>query len=159
MKNIMREIVKKYNGLPKKSVGIAGIGIVVIIILIAAYLSLQTPQPQLTILKETFVVELGDTISTDPKTYVTADSEILKETEIGIKLPKVDSIPVGTYTGIATYKDEQLKFTVEVKDTTAPEFVDFKNKIEVEQDSTEDLSTKFTATDLSDVTITVDVKK
>lgn len=119
--------------------------------------------------KKEFVIEYGNPASEDAKDYVKADKDVLKETGISFKDVKYEKreedgkdikfLEVGTYKATAVYKDETLDFKIVVKDTTAPEFVDFKDKIEIEQDSTEDLSTKFTATDLSDVTITVDVEK
>ncbi|MDQ0363239.1 hypothetical protein [Breznakia pachnodae] len=119
--------------------------------------------------KKEFVIEYGDAASEDAKDYIKADKDVLKETGISFKDVKYEKreadgkeikyLEVGSYKATAVYKDETLDFKIVVKDTTAPEFVDFKEKIEIEQDSAEDLSTKFTATDLSDVTITVDVEK
>lgn len=119
--------------------------------------------------KKEFVIEYGNIASEDAKDYVKADKDVLKETGISFKDVKYEEreedgkeikyLEVGTYKANAVYKDETLDFKIVVKDTTAPEFVDFKDKIEIEQESTEDLSTKFTATDLSDVTITVDTEK
>ena len=110
--------------------------------------------------KETFVVEFGETISMDAKTYLVKDTDkdVLKDAQVLIKLNKMTPTPIGTYDATIKFKDESVKFKVKVKDTKKPEFVDFKDKIEIEQGFNGDITTMFKASDLSEVKITVDTK-
>lgn len=110
--------------------------------------------------KETFVVEYGETISMDAKTYLAKDTDkdVLKDAQVLIKLNKMTPTPIGTYDATIKYKDESIKFKVKVKDTKKPEFIDFKDKIEVEQGFNGDITTMFKSHDLSEVKITVDTK-
>lgn len=127
-------------------------------------------------LKETtYTVELGQDISTEAKTYLMKDTreDVLKNTSIIFEKDKrftVDRqrnilkptsgmyLPVGQYKATATYEKESKKFTVEIKDTTAPKFVDFKKEITIVQGSEVDLSSYFKAEDFSKVTIAIDGK-
>lgn len=115
--------------------------------------------------KETFKVEYGEVVSTNAKEYLVKDTdkEVLKDTKVKFKKLENEKdksyVPVGEYKATATYKEEKVSFIVKVEDTTAPEFVDFSEVIEVEQGYSEDISTKFKATDLSEVTIKADTSK
>lgn len=119
--------------------------------------------------KEYFTVELGDEYSLHPRDYIKGDKEVLDDTKISVKNandvpcncgPDIGTIaqeyPVGEYEGTATYKDKKLKFMIEIKDTKAPAFENFKEAIEVELGDTKDLTTNFKVNDASEVTITVD---
>lgn len=124
-------------------------------------------------LKETkYTVEYGKQVSTNAETYLAKDTkkEILKNTNIVFNKNKdytVDKkknvlkptngtyLPVGQYKATATYKEESKKFTVEIKDTIAPKFVDFKKEVTIEQGSKTDLTSYFKAEDLSKVTISI----
>lgn len=65
---------------------------------------------------------------------------------------------VGKYTLIIDYSDdkEPLQLPAEIKDTIAPEFKDFKDKVSIDYGYAKDLTDLFSATDLADVTISVD---
>lgn len=115
--------------------------------------------------KETFKVEYGEVVSTNAKEYLVKDTEkeVIKDTKVKFKKlenEKDKEFPaIDEYKGTATYKEEKVSFTVKVEDTIAPEFVDFSEVIEVEQGYSEDIATKFKATDLSEVTIKADTSK
>ncbi|MDQ0362544.1 hypothetical protein [Breznakia pachnodae] len=123
-------------------------------------------KPSIELKKKEFVIEYGDTVSEDAKDYVKADKDVLKETVVSFKDVKYENrkvdgkdikyLEVGTYKATAVYKDETLDFKIVVKDTTAPEFVNFKDTIEVEVGYLDDFTEFYKATDLSEVTITVD---
>lgn len=130
--------------------------------------------PSIELKKDNFVIEFGEEYSLNADEYIKADKEILKDTVIKVENENsrecpddaecddyriIDVYQVGKYDATATYKDEELKFTIEIKDTTPPEFEDFVDKIEIELNSTDDLNIKFEATDLSEVTIVVDMEK
>lgn len=67
-------------------------------------------------------------------------------------------LAVGEYTLVIDYADdkEPMKVSVEVKDTVAPEFQDFKDEVSIDYGYSKDLADLFSATDLADVTISVD---
>lgn len=115
--------------------------------------------------KNTFTVEYGEKISTNAKDYLVKDTDkaVLKDTKIAIKKLKnedeKDYAKVGVYKATAKYDNETVNFTIEVKDTVKPEFVNFPEKVEVAKGYNEDITTKFKAEDLSEVTITVDTSK
>lgn len=138
--------------------------------LLSSLVACGNNEPKIELKKDEFVVEYGSVTSEEAKDYVKADKDILKETGISFKNVKYESrkdddgndikyLEVGTYKATAVYKDETLDFKITVKDTTAPKFIDFQEKIEVEQNSTEDLITKFKVEDLSETTISLDMEK
>lgn len=67
-------------------------------------------------------------------------------------------LAVGKYKLEIDYADdkEPLQLSVEVKDTVAPEFKDFKDNVSIDYGYSKDLADLFSATDLADVTISVD---
>ncbi|MEG0736196.1 MAG: hypothetical protein RR441_04970, partial [Longicatena sp.] len=122
--------------------------------------------------KESFLVELGNPISVDAKTYLDKDSDksLLKETTITFEendLYMVDKqrkiltsttgeyLPVGKYHAKARHGKIEKEFVVEVKDTTAPKFIDFKAEISIEVGAEVKLEDYFKAEDLSQVTISI----
>lgn len=67
-------------------------------------------------------------------------------------------LAVGKYKLEIDYADdkEPLQLSVEVKDTVAPEFKDFKDNVSIDYGYSKDLADLFSATDLADVTISID---
>ena len=67
-------------------------------------------------------------------------------------------LAVGEYVLEVDYADdkEPMKVSVEVKDTVAPKFKDFKDEVSIDYGYSKDLADLFSATDLADVTISVD---
>ncbi|MGX8834710.1 hypothetical protein ACWG0P_10900 [Amedibacillus sp. YH-ame6] len=126
--------------------------------------------------KETFNVELGEQINTKASTYLAKDTDkdVLKESKVSFKESKYysvdnksetlkakdkDYLPVGRYSGSVKYQDNKQDFIVEVKDTTAPKFIDFKDEISIEVGSEVKLEGYFKAEDLSQVSISINKDK
>ena len=67
-------------------------------------------------------------------------------------------LEVGEYVLHISYEKDvtPLELPVEVKDTVAPEFKDFKEKVSVDYGYSKDLAALFSATDLADVKISID---
>ena len=67
-------------------------------------------------------------------------------------------LAVGKYKLEIDYADdkEPLQLSVEVKDTVAPEFKDFKDNVSIDYGYEKDLSSLFDATDLAEVKISID---
>lgn len=130
-------------------------------------------EPKIKAKKDTFVYEFGESYSYNKKDYIKADKDVLSKTKITINGKSIDTphssfateedylkyYAVGKYKGVAKYKDEEVKFTVEIKDTTKPEFIEFKEKIEVDREYDGDLIDQFKAKDLSEVKIKVNTKE
>ena len=70
------------------------------------------------LLEDTVQLEYKSTLDTSARAYVDASEHVLEQTKID--LSKVDINSVGKYPATAEYKDKELKFSVVVKDTTAP---------------------------------------
>ena len=104
-------------------------------------------------------IEYGESISHDPKDYLTnEDEDFLKEVKVETTAENEDNKQypaIGEYEIILTYKDQIEKVKVSVKDTTAPQFVDIEDQYEVAYNTKLD-SCLFKATDLSEVTVTLD---
>ncbi|MGX8852067.1 hypothetical protein [Amedibacillus sp. YH-ame10] len=126
--------------------------------------------------QENYVVELGDSISTKAETYLAKDTKknISKDASVSFdenKLYTADKkmgvlkpssgeyLPVGKYNGSVKYQDNKKDFIVEIKDTTAPKFIDFKEEISIEVGSEVKLEDYFKAEDLSQVTISINKDK
>ncbi|MGO5053352.1 hypothetical protein ACTQ6A_12740 [Lachnospiraceae bacterium LCP25S3_G4] len=69
--------------------------------------------------KEVVNLELGDTLSSDTKKYISANEKAIDETFLDVS--KVDNMKEGTYIVTANYKNKEASFEVEVKDTKSPE--------------------------------------
>ena len=67
-------------------------------------------------------------------------------------------LQVGEYTLSIDYADDEapLQLSVTIKDTVAPEFKDFKEKVSVDYGYDKDLTKLFSAEDLADVVIRID---
>ena len=115
-----------------------------------------------------FVFELGEDISGDVSYYLeNADStKNIKDYKLSSSDLKVidkklvtedEFVKVGEYTVEIKYKNLSEKIIIKVVDTIAPEFVDFKKQIELEQTSEEiNLASYFQASDLTNVNIKID---
>lgn len=133
-------------------------------------------QSALKVKKDAFTYEYGEVLKIKTSTYIDADKDVLEKTSIDVDIKKskeaskikdkkgnvisISNLDLGTYTATAKYKEDKVDFTIEVKDTTKPVFVESnKEIIKIEKGSSEDLTAYFAATDLFDVTITVDTSK
>ena len=83
-----------------------------------------------------------------------ADEEEIKEDSI----TEDQLLQVGEYTLKINYAEdtEPLQLSVTIKDTVAPEFKDFKEKVSVDYGYDKDLTKLFSAEDMADVTIRID---
>lgn len=112
-------------------------------------------------LQKTFILEYGESFSTQLEDYLDFTKNDEKEKEDILKLAKIefpetnDNYPsIGTHTLKITYKKEKLSIKVQVKDTTAPKF-DENYPLFTYQDvilSTENYQTN----DFSEVTLIID---
>ena len=88
--------------------------------------------------QDTFVIEYGEKMPSELE-YFVKDSAIDAENmkiEIEYENENQQDFPrFGEYSGKLTYKDVEETFVVEVKDTIAPEFVDFKEEISVQKNA------------------------
>lgn len=152
----MKKIIDKLG--KKKFYGILA-GIVAVAIVSTTFVVLNSKE-ELHLKKDVTIIELGSDISLKANDYLdTNDKEVLSKTKVTTNAKKQDGLfPVGKYKVELTYEKENLEATVEVKDTKAPEFKEFKDKVEVDRDFTGDLATNFKAEDLSDVKVTIDSK-
>lgn len=123
-------------------------------------------------LKESnFIFEFGDKVPFESSFYLkSTNQDIIKNSKIRfmydyfvevkdneIKSLNSDYLKVGFYEMYIDYKDQKYKFNIEVKDTTKPEFVDFKEEIIIEQNALNvDLSNFYEATDLNSTTILIE---
>lgn len=116
-----------------------------------------------------FIFELGEEISAEASYYLEdADSTKnindykLSSKDLEIKnnifvLKDEDIVNIGEYEIEIVYKKTSKKIIIEVADTTSPEFIKFEEKIKYEQNTDiSGLESKFEATDLTDVKITIE---
>lgn len=153
----MKEKLKNKNviaGLIVGVVAIIGIVILVVINMNSSVLQLKNKK---------VIVEYGQKISLEAKDYLKegVDSKIIKETKVTMKedVAYVDNkeyLEVSDYTVVLSYEKDTAEVKVSVKDNVAPEFKDFKDTIETAKDVTPDYTKLYSATDLSDITITCD---
>lgn len=115
--------------------------------------------------KKQITIEYGHNIPGDVKEYLQLDKinedkrdDIIQNTKIDIldDYVKEEHPTIGTYTVQLTYQKEKERIIVEVKDTTKPTFVDFKDTIETYKDVPIDLTKAYQVKDLSKVIIEVD---
>lgn len=157
----MKKLFDKYG---KKKVYLIGLiaSLSVLVTFIVYGLMYDNP---LELKQESFVVEYGDTVSTNAKTYLKSDdNDILENAKIDLSELKKEKdkeyIAVGKYDAKVSYKKNSIDFVIEVKDTKAPVFKELLENIVLEQNAEDvDFTKFFKAEDLSDVKITVESKK
>ena len=136
---------------------IAGIiaGIVIIVVLVVFM-----NQSSLKVKSKEVIVEYGQQLSLDPKDYLDEDEKIINKTTASIKedvaMEGKDYYPVGEYTLVLVCDKESTEVKIIVKDTTSPEFKDFKDTIETVKDVKLEYAKLYTVEDLSKTEITVD---
>lgn len=127
---------------------------------------------------DTFIVELGDSVSLDPAKYLEReiDKDVLKEVKLNspiledskkydidnkqLKTKDKNYLDVGTYKFTLEYKKDITEFNIIVKDTKAPTFKNILKEIVIEQNAEDvDFTNFFEAEDLSDFKVTVDNKE
>lgn len=169
-------ISEKLKAMSKQQKMMASIGVLVIAValVVGSVFLLKDTKPSIELKKDVFVFEYGTRYSDKKSDYINADEDVLQKTKITIngkdisKQPQPESenafrkdYAIGKYEAIAEYKDEKLKFTIEIKDTIAPEFVDFKDRVEIPRDTdAEKLKLFFTTNDVSlESELTIDSSK
>ena len=118
-----------------------------------------------------FIFEFGEEVPFNVEYYLSKSNENIKtnskikfkneylvNTDNGIiKSDDSNYLNIGEYELYIEYKGKKYYFNIEVKDTTKPEFKNFKKEIILEQNSVDvDLSKFYEATDLSNTTIVVE---
>lgn len=104
----------------------------------------------------TITIEYGTSISSDLNDYVDLPDEIMANITFSLDFSNEDGKEypaVGEYKGTISYKEANLDIQIEVKDTTAPEFVDFMDELTFSIGEELDLKSIFTILDLSEVTL------
>lgn len=157
----MKELIKK-----KKII----ISLVVLIIICIIGFVIYNSKKSSLSLKDKLMIEYGEKASENLQDYIDftnfsdeekkeiLDHAVLKIEDLNIKEGN-DFPEVGEYKVIVTYLDQKETTVLSVKDTTRPEFKEFSETLTYTRDCTpkkEELAKKFTAKDLSEVTIVVD---
>lgn len=130
----------------------------VFLVLLVSLMISGCQQEQMKLKNKELTVEYGEIVSSDLKTYLENSDEYMKnstmtgipENEEGKEYPAV-----GEYTLKISHGNTNQEVTIKVEDTKAPTFTDGITKVTVDNGEKIDKK-KFTATDLSDVTITVE---
>jgi hypothetical protein len=124
------------------------IGSIVGIALIAIGIYLWTNQSEKAVVElkdDYFIVEFGYSYSYDKNHYINAPEDIIDDVKIYINGEDIDYpieyditmeawleiYAVGQYDGVVIYKNKELKFIIEIKDTTSPEFYNFAEEITI----------------------------
>lgn len=107
---------------------------------------------------EDFSIELGEELPQGVINYLRGIDQLDVSKEAELVLPEVEKeyLDLGEYTVKVNFRGETKEIKARVVDTVSPEFVDFIDKIEVEYGSKIDWNDKYNATDLTDVTVSVD---
>lgn len=93
---------------------------------------------QINLRDEVFCVNIGSTISSNPKEYVRASQNVLKEMRVDVS--RVDANVMGEYRANVKYKDTVKEFTIKVTDLTQPVITLKKENFYFEQGSIINLS-------------------
>ena len=120
--------------------------------------------------KEELNVEFGKAISTNIKDYLNTEemseedvNTVISEGQLVIESDELvesqDYQKVGSYTVKISYDNNEYDVVVNVQDTVAPQFVEFKSDLETYTNEKIDFSKIYKAEDLSEVTISVDDSK
>lgn len=142
--------------------------VTIIVIFLVGLLFIMNNKDTVKLKKDNFVFELGEEVPFDVAFYLNDGStkninqyklELDANESINIQDSKItsnekDYLIVGKYKISVIHKDKRKDFTIEVTDTTQPEFIDFKDKIVVEQNAKDvDLTKFFKAEDLTIVSL------
>ena len=112
------------------------------------------------------LLEYGENPSLKFDEYLTMEQELLEGTIITVHKMKdevlieepielKEPLNVGDYYLVITDGYERIELLLSVRDTVAPEFVDFKENLKFEEEKDVDLTNLFEAKDLSDVEIEI----
>lgn len=125
--------MKKYFQFKKEEKAVLAIGMLVIIVVLAAgllkqkfvkaevYVPLTEEQQSVNAIaakKETFVIEQNAKLSQKAETYVNADSDALKKVQLD--LSAVDVTALGSYQAFASLQKERVSFVIKVVESAKP---------------------------------------
>lgn len=113
------------------------------------------------------LIEYGNVPSLALDEYLSKDKELLEGTMVTLHNMKEellveepielgDVLEIGDYYLLITDGEEKVQLLISVRDTIAPEFVKFSEKVEFQKGDKVDLTKIFNATDLTDVVITIE---
>lgn len=143
--------------------------VMILIVFLVGFIVLYKDTDNIKLKDNQFIFELGEEISAEASYYLKdADStknikdyklssKSLKNIDNKFVLDDTNIIDVGEYEIEVIYKKESQKFIIKIVDTTSPEFIEFEEKLKYEQNTEiSELESKFEATDLTDVKITIE---
>lgn len=136
--------------------------LLITIIFLVGLILIFHKEEKITLKQEIFIFEYGDDITNDVSYYLKdADStKNIKDYKLINNLEKTNEtglIEPDEYTLKIKYKKQEKKFKIIIKDTKAPIFTKYEDKISLIQDSEDvDLTKSFIAEDLSDVILSVE---
>ncbi len=136
--------------------------LLITIIFLVGLILIFHKEEKITLKQEIFIFEYGDDITNDVSYYLKdADStKNIKDYKLINSLEKTNEtglIEPNEYTLKIKYKKQEKKFKIIIKDTKAPIFTKYEDKISLIQDSEDvDLTKYFIAEDLSDVILSVE---
>lgn len=143
--------------------------IVILIIFLVGLFIMYKNSYKIELKNNEFVYELGEDISSDVSVYlkdadatknikeykVSSDSLLIEGNKFILR--ESEFIPVGEYKVNVSYKKKDENFIVKVIDTKTPEFLNFKEVIELEENSENvDLTSYFEVKDLAKVNIAIE---
>lgn len=143
---------------------------VILLISVVGFMVFLKKDNAVTLKESNFIFEYGDKVPFEVGYYVkSTEEDIIEKAEIKFQddiveikddeMKSIDSdyLEVGKYELNIEYENKQYDFTIEVKDTTKPEFVTFQEEIIMEQNALDvDLKKFYEATDLSGTTIEIE---
>lgn len=132
-----------------------------IMIVLLGSILLGCSQEKMVLKKEKFVVEYGQSVSTQVSDYLDNDTDFLKDVKMSIDGQNEegkDYLSVGQYQVSFIHNQTTVETILEVVDTIAPEFKDLKESYEVNFNSKFDIR-QLKATDLSKVILSIDDSK
>ena len=143
--------------------------VMILIVFLVGFIVLYKDTDNIKLKDNQFIFELGEEISAEASYYLEdADStKNIKDYKLSSKILKnIDNkfvsddtniVDVGEYEIKVIYKKKSQKFIIKVVDTTSPEFIKFEEQLKYEQNTDiSELESKFEATDLTDVKITIE---
>lgn len=143
--------------------------VITLILVLVGFFIINKKTYKIELKSKEFNYEFGEKISSNASSYLKngeaiknikaykLSSETLKIKNDNFIMKDSDVIPIGKYTITVSYKNKKEEFVIKVADTIAPEFISYKELIELEETSENvDLTSYFEATDLSDVTLSIE---
>lgn len=141
----------------KKVIG----SIIASIVIIALVVFIFMNQSSLKVKSKEVIVEYGNQISLKAVDYLDEDEKTINKTTVSIKEDAAieegkNYYPVGEYTLVLACDKESAEVKIIIKDTTAPEFKDFKDTLETVKDVKPEYSKLYVSDDLSETDIICD---